>query len=183
MKVLLAIDDDPARYTHIAARLLPHGVLVACVQNPDAAEILLDSGRVFAVLLDHDMPIWLGTHYAQEVLGPRNFPVCVTSANHPGARAISQILSEMAVPHAVISILESAPEERWMGWILDQLYRKDDSGLGARLERAEAALAAIEQELSDYDGELTCFGLHRDPDRIVELVRDYHRRTDSGGEK
>lgn len=179
MKVLLAIDDDPARYSHLATRLADHEVVVACVQNPDAAEILLDSGHVFAVLLDHDMPCWTGTHYAREVLGPRNFPVCVTSANHPGAKAISHILSDMAVPHAVISITEAAPEERWMGWILDRLYRKDDSGIEARLAKAEKALAEIENELSGYDGERSYFELHRKPELVVELVRNY--RIQSGG--
>ncbi len=124
MKVLLAIDDDPARYQHLSRRLARHEVVVAVVQNPDAADILLESGKVFAVMLDHDMPEWNGQHYAREVLGPRSVPVCVSSANHAGARAIASILAEFAVPHTIISVTESAAEERWLGWLLDQLYGK-----------------------------------------------------------
>ena len=124
MKVLLAIDDDPARYQHLSRRLARHEVLVAVVQNPDAADILLDSGKVFAVMLDHDMPEWNGQHYAREVLGPRSTPVCVSSANHAGARAIAAILAEFAVPHTIISVTETAAEERWLGWLLDHLYGK-----------------------------------------------------------
>jgi len=124
VKVLLAIDDDPARYQYLSRRLARHEVVVACVQNPDAAEILLDSGAVFAVMLDHDMPEWDGQHYAREVLGLRSVPVCVSSANHAGAWAIASILSELAVPHAIISVTETAAEERWLGWLLDHLYGK-----------------------------------------------------------
>ena len=122
MKVLLAIDDDPARYQHLSRRLARHEVVVAVVQNPDAADILLDSGAVFAVMLDHDMPEWDGQHYAREVLGPRSVPVCVSSANPSGAKAISTILTEFAVPHTIISVVETAADERWLGWVLDLLY-------------------------------------------------------------
>ena len=125
MRVLLAIDDDPARYQHLSRRLARHEVVVAVVQNPDAADILLDSGKVVAVMLDHDMPAWDGQHYAREVLGPRSVPVCVSSANHAGARAIAAILTEFAVPHTVISVTETAADERWLGWLLDLLYGVD----------------------------------------------------------
>jgi hypothetical protein len=36
VKVLLAIDDDPARYQHLSRKLARHEVVVAVVQNPDA---------------------------------------------------------------------------------------------------------------------------------------------------
>lgn len=124
MRVLLAIDDDPARYQHLSRRLARHEVVVAVVQNPDAAEILLDSGKVFAVMLDHDMPEWNGQHYAREILAVRNVPVCVSSANHAGARAIAAILREYEVPFSVISVTETAADERWLGWLLDLVYRK-----------------------------------------------------------
>lgn len=125
MRVLLAIDDDPARYQHLSRKLARHEVVVAVVQNPDAADILLDSGKVVAVMLDHDMPEWDGQHYAREVLGPRSVPVCVSSANHAGAKAISTILTEFAVPHTIISVMETAADERWLGWLLDLLYGVD----------------------------------------------------------
>lgn len=122
MKVLLAIDDDPARYQHLSRKLERHGIIVACVQNPDAVEILLDSGAVFAVMLDHDMPEWDGQHYAREILSARSVPVCVSSANHAGARAIASILSEYGTPYTIISVTETAADERWLGWVLDALY-------------------------------------------------------------
>lgn len=122
MRVLLAVDDDPARYQHLARKLARHGIVVAVVQNPDAADILLDSGSVFAAMLDHDMPGWDGQHYAREVFGPRSVPVCVSSANPSGAKAISTILAEFAVPHTIISVMETAVDERWIGWVLDVYY-------------------------------------------------------------
>jgi len=170
MKVLLAIDDDAARYSHIANLLLEHDVIVCCVQSPDAAEILLDSGKVFAVMLDHDMPVWNGQHYAQEVLGPRNVPVCVSSANHPAAKLVSQILAELAVPHTVISVTETAVEERWMGWLLNMLYKKQPDTL---TERMYSALREIEKLASGYDGELTHFDLCKDPAIVISAVRSY----------
>lgn len=125
MEILLAIDDDPARYQYLSRRLARHEVAVAVVQNPDAASILLDSGKVFAVMLDHDMPEWNGQYYAREVLGSRTVPVCVSSANRAGARAIADILADFAVPHTVISVAETAADERWLGWLLDLLYGVD----------------------------------------------------------
>lgn len=126
MKVLLAVDDAPDRYENLARRLIKHDVIVAVVQNPIAADILLDSGKVFAAMLDRDMPEWCGEVYAREIFGPRSVPVCVSSANHPAAKEISKILSEFAVDHSIISVTETAVEERWMGWILDKLYAKKD---------------------------------------------------------
>lgn len=124
MRILMAIDDDPLRYQHLADLLLRHDVVVAVVQNPDAADMLLNSGTVFAVMLDHDMPGWTGQHYAREVLAHRMVPVCVSSANHGGAKEIANILREFAVPHTIISVTETAADERWLGWLLHELYKK-----------------------------------------------------------
>lgn len=130
MKVLLCIDDDPARYQHLSRKLARHEIVVAVVQNPDAAEILLDSGKVVAVMLDRDMPEWTGEHYAREVLGPRNVPVCVTSANHPAATIIAEILWRFDVPYTVISVTEMAADERWLGWVLDLHYGSEATSEG-----------------------------------------------------
>jgi len=124
VKIVLAIDDDPARYQSLSRKLAHHGLVVAVVQNPDAVDMLLDSGHVVAVFLDHDMPEWDGQHYAREILAVRNVPVCVSSANHAGARAIAEILREYEVPFSVISVTETAADERWLGWLLDLVYRK-----------------------------------------------------------
>jgi len=124
MKVLLVVDDDPARYENIARILNAHDVIVAVVQNPDAAEILLQTGKVFAAMLDRDMPNWTGEFYAENIFGHRTIPVCVSSANHPGAKTISSILSEFEVEHSIISVTETAVDERWIGWILNHLYAK-----------------------------------------------------------
>ncbi len=124
MKIVIAIDDDPARYQSLSRKLVHHGLVIAGVQNPDAVDMLLDSGHVVAVFLDHDMPEWNGQHYAREVLSARNVPVCIASANPAGARSISQILKEFEVPHSVISVTETAADERWLGWLLDIVYKK-----------------------------------------------------------
>jgi len=122
--IILAVDDQPERYAHLAQRLAPHGLVVAVVCDPGAAEILLDSGRVCCAFLDHDMPGWNGQHYAREVFGPRGCPVAISSANRAGSRAIAEILRDFAVPFSTMSILDAAPEERWLGFVLDWRGRR-----------------------------------------------------------
>jgi CheY-like chemotaxis protein len=122
MQLVLAIDDDPARYQHLARKLEKHDMVVLGVQNPDAANMVLNSKKVVAVFLDHDMPEWDGQYYAREVLSTRNVPVCISSANHAGAQAIAAILREYEVPCTTISVTETAADERWLGWVLDLAY-------------------------------------------------------------
>ena len=98
--IILAIDDTPERYVYFAKKMQKHGLAVVVLQNQLAAEILLDTGRVRAVFLDHDMPSLKefgsfhpglglaeytlemnGQFFAREVLGVRNVPVAISSAN------------------------------------------------------------------------------------------------------
>jgi CheY-like chemotaxis protein len=179
VKILLAIDDDASRYAHIARRLSKHEVVVSCVQSPDAAEILLQTAPVFAVMLDHDMPEWDGKYYAREVFAHRNVPICISSANHAGASEISKILNDFAVPHTVISVTETAVEERWMGWVLDTLYKKDEVSAQSETQLMFNALKEIELICEDYPGELTIFELGRDPNYVVNLVKNALLRSDN----
>lgn len=121
--IVLAVDDQPERYRYLATRLAPHGIAVAVVCTPEAAEILLDSSLVCCAFLDHDMPEWDGQHYARFIFGPRNCPVAISSANRAGSRAIAGILQEYGVPHCTMSVLDAAPEERWIGFVLDHFGR------------------------------------------------------------
>lgn len=121
--LVVAVDDDPARYDELARRASSFlGWIVVTVEHPDALAQILDYNRdsVLAVLLDHDLRDLRGDPYtglqvANEVLLHRNVPVIVTSANRAGAKAISAALAEYAVEHRVISVVETAPEERWIG--------------------------------------------------------------------
>jgi response regulator RpfG family c-di-GMP phosphodiesterase len=170
MKVLLVIDDSADRYSHISGLLSDHDVIVCCVQSPDAAEILLQTSRVFAVMLGHDMINWNGQNYAKEVLGEAAIPVCVTSGNYAAAELFDQIFSDMGVEHVVISVNQKEHNLRWMSWILGLLYKKEEGDLHDRMYRA---LQEIERLVSDYDGENTTFDLTKDPNVVVELVK-YH---------
>lgn len=116
-KIVIAIDDCPERYQTLARSLKEREILLVTVQNPEAVLMLLDWNPI-GILLDHDMPNWDGQYYAREILREKNIPVCITSANHSGAKQIANILKETEVPCKIISVLETSPEERWIGWIL-----------------------------------------------------------------
>lgn len=126
MKILLAVDDDPSRYEKLSQVLREYKIVLACVQNPIAAKILLDSGSVIGAFLDHDMPYWDGQHYAREVFGPRSFPVCVTSGNPVGADSISEILTDFGVWHQIIPASRSDATALWKDWVLG-IYRDDNA--------------------------------------------------------
>jgi hypothetical protein len=51
-------------------------------------------------------------------------PVCVSSENRMGARVIVDRLQDYRLPHVVMSALDSSPEERWLGWALDLVWRR-----------------------------------------------------------
>lgn len=126
-KIIIAIDDDPARYAHLSSLLLKHNIIIAPVQNPDAVEMLINTKAVIAIFLDHDMPVWNGQHYAKEILSQYSIPVCISSANPEGSKAMASILKEFQTPYKVISVTETTPEERWLGFVLDIAYAKSIS--------------------------------------------------------
>lgn len=131
--IVLAIDDSPERYEHLSDKLAAHNILLVPLQNPTGARIILRSNRVLCVLLDHDMPSvcpetgdvfhdWSGQYFANEVL-PVAIPVVITSANRVGAAKIADIILDQGGSSCRISVIETAAEERWLGFILD-LYLK-----------------------------------------------------------
>lgn len=122
--ILLVIDDDPSRYTTLAQMIRSNRIIVCCVQNPDAVQMLLDSKTVFAVMLDHDMPKWDGMYYVKEFFSSRNIPVCITSANRVGSKSMADVLNESETPFKVMSVLDSSVEERWLGWVLQNFISR-----------------------------------------------------------
>ncbi len=118
---LVAIDDDPERYWHLAARLEPHAVDLWCSDVPSAVLQRVKNPDVVGVFLDHDMPRWLGPQFVPHL--PAGMPVCVASANRIGAKVIASKLTEYGLPHVVMSAIDASPEERWLGWALDLAWR------------------------------------------------------------
>lgn len=143
-RIILAVDDMPDRYVTLADRLRNHNLTLVCVQHPVAFEMLFKTNNVAVILLDHDMPTYSwddqtnavhlsdeynGQYYARwiaEYACPLGYqiPVIITSANSDGARKISDILKNGREVHParILSVLESCPEERWLGAILDAVY-------------------------------------------------------------
>lgn len=92
IRFVLAIDDSPERYTELSHLLNQDGILLVCMQNPQAvSNFLQTNANIIAILLDHDMPAvnddheifhdWNGSYYLREVL-PTKIPVIITSANN-----------------------------------------------------------------------------------------------------
>jgi CheY-like chemotaxis protein len=155
--LIVAVDDMPERYSELARRLHPFGWAVVTVENPRALIDLLDHSPipVLAVLLDYDLrPAFLddpgerqrvlwevagkpwtkteayiygGLDYARDILAERSVPVIVTSANRPGSVAIAAVLAEYEVPYRVMSCLDAAPEERWIGALAEWAARVENT--------------------------------------------------------
>jgi len=134
-KIILAYDDDPARYDRLAELCARSGWMLVTLEHPDALAQVLRHHRdsVLAILLDHDLrdvegETSTGVQVASGVLAevahpsgvwPDNVggcpPVIVTSANRAGAARIASVLSTASIQHAVIPVTETSPEERWYG--------------------------------------------------------------------
>jgi hypothetical protein len=118
---LVAVDDDHERYRYLSERLDLHAVDVWCSDVPSAVLQRIKRRDVIGVFLDHDMPRWLGPQFVPHL--PEGMPVCVSSANRAGAKAIASKLTEYRRPHVVMSAIDPSPEERWLGWALDLVWR------------------------------------------------------------
>lgn len=139
--LVVAYDDSPERYDTLARKAALLGWVVVCVEHPIALTQILDNHDPIAVLLDHDVrPVavdvyegdiiagidareYSGHDVARDILAGRSVPVIVSSANRPGAARIYATLKEAGVPVRVISVLESAPEERWLGALAEYAVR------------------------------------------------------------
>jgi hypothetical protein len=121
---LLAIDDQPERYEDLARRLAPHRVDVLAVHTVCDVRWALagnvTAGPIVGLFLDFDMPERTGLEWVPELPA---LPICVSSVNRQGARSIIEALRARGLPHVVMSALDAMPEERWLGWALDLVWR------------------------------------------------------------
>lgn len=134
MRIILAIDDMPSRYQHLAgmARNNPTSnfgqlgspnflVLVSC--SPEEIEFYLNHYRdmIGGICLDYDMPMMNGEKMAARFLAERNIPVIVVSQNPAGSKAICSILESYAVPYCGLPYVATEGmiwEERALRWFL-----------------------------------------------------------------
>lgn len=114
--VIVAIDDEPYRYSELARRALKRGWVLVPVDREAMIDMVLNCyrGNILAVMLDHDIPGTDGAKIAKEHLGYRSHPVIITSNNSSGAKRIAAVLDEYAVPHETIPALGLFKEDRWM---------------------------------------------------------------------
>lgn len=114
MRWVLAIDDSPRRYTHLAHKL--QGLIgIVISYDPEAVDFYLNRSpyKFCGILLDHDMPIENGKWFAEKYLIDRNIPVVVTSHNPGAAVSLEHFLVEWGVP----TLRSPAPTEQDDSWI------------------------------------------------------------------
>ena len=99
------------------------------LNNPQAVEMILATGRVLCVMLDHDMPLvengvithkYDGPWYARNILGALYTGVCITSANNIGAGNIEYSLEEYEVDSVRISVTNPNHTEEWLAYVKKQ---------------------------------------------------------------
>lgn len=122
---LLAIDDDRDRYAELARCLVLHRVSMLVMHTVADVERSLAAERpglpIVGVFLDRDMPERVGEDWVPHL--PVELPVCVSSANRAMSRVVAARLRDRGIPCTVRSALDASPEERWLGWALDVVWR------------------------------------------------------------
>ena len=116
--LVVAIDEDPSRYTRLVAPLARAGLALVQSSQPTILEHLFASDSVAAVLLDYDLPDHKGTYYARRFLLERDIPVLVTSGNPQGADELVALLEEHGVKHGQISARRGSAVADWTDWVL-----------------------------------------------------------------
>ena len=114
--IILAIDDNPERYTMLARQVQTEGWVVVYADTPSMVRVILGTyrDRVLAVMLDHDMPGWTGKEAAERFLAQRSIPVIITTNNDGGGKQIASVLDEWAVPYHFASAMGTFKEEHWI---------------------------------------------------------------------
>ena len=123
--IILAIDDSPERYV-LLPRSLP-GYIIVVMHNPTAVRLLLASGQVACIFLDHDMPCiepesncivdnYNGLWFIRNVI-PYNIPVCIVSANPVGAGNMLRELSGVERDVCCISVTTPSREKHWAHFV------------------------------------------------------------------
>ncbi len=116
--MILAIDDDPGRYDHLARLLSTEIQVAACTQC-----VMRLLPRSTAVLLDHDLNSGYCLQCGQksDLEDSRPFvpliqvPTIVTSASMMVNR--KWLVDHLTVPCAQISAISIDPELSWIGWL------------------------------------------------------------------
>lgn len=127
MPHLLAIDDDPGRYDHLADLLTARGVSLsvaccsACVVRllPTASAVLLDydldGGETCTCGAVPDRANGLGF---VDAIAAARVPVVVVSASALANRkALAAALRENGATVTLLSASDPDPELRWLGWL------------------------------------------------------------------
>ena len=127
MPHLLAIDDDPGRYDHLADLLTARGVSLsvaccsACVARllPTASAVLLDfdldGGETCTCGAVPDRANGLGF---VDAIAAFNVPVIITSASaRTNRHALFDVLVARNVFTTMLSASDPDPELRWLGWL------------------------------------------------------------------
>lgn len=127
MPHLLAIDDDPGRYDHLADLLTARGVSLSVACCSACVARLLPAAS--AVLLDYDldggeacgcrtMPERARAIVYVDAIAAAKVPVVVVSTSaRPNRRALIDALVAREVYTAIFPASDPDPELRWLGWL------------------------------------------------------------------
>ena len=127
MPHLLAIDDDPGRYDHLAVLLSARGVSLSVACCSACVARLLPTAS--AVLLDYDldggeacgcgtMPEQANALSYVDAIAAAKVPVVVVSASALANRkALATALRESGATLTLLSASDLDPELRWLGWL------------------------------------------------------------------
>lgn len=127
MPHLLAIDDDPGRYDHLAALLSTRGVSLSFACCSACVTRLLPTAS--AVLLDYDLdggePCACGAvpehanalSYVDAIADTRVPIVIVSMSAKANRRALLDALCARGLTTTLLSAADPDPELRWLGWL------------------------------------------------------------------
>lgn len=107
--IVLAIDDEPSRYSHLLNDSFPYPIVISDDPTVVGQYMSAKAYRIVAVLLDFDMRRMDGLGFVERFMTGRSedFPVIVVSQNDTGARALLSRLQEL--DFTVVACAADAP--------------------------------------------------------------------------
>lgn len=95
--IVLAIDDEPSRYSRLMNSSFPYPIVISDDPTVIGKYMYARAYRIVAVLLDFDMRRMNGLRFVEQFMVERSedFPVIVVSQNDTGARALVSRLQEL----------------------------------------------------------------------------------------